>query len=146
MIWRCMGSGGIAPSFLTSELNGGEWSAPQPCRFAPEEISPGTRCVGGWVGHRASLDAGNQTPIFLVCPTGNPVTISTELSQLYSLLWKRPQTHEGVSTGTVFGGFRIYCRRGRRSFWQVSHDFARSLLEKTRVLFRLSQDRFIPNT
>ena len=36
---------------LTSALNGGEWSTPRPGRF-----TPGTHCIGCWVGHRAGLD------------------------------------------------------------------------------------------
>jgi hypothetical protein len=34
------GSGGIAPPFLTSALDGGGWSASRPCRFTPEERVP----------------------------------------------------------------------------------------------------------
>jgi hypothetical protein len=34
------GSGGIATPFLTSALDGGEWSASSPGRFTPREISP----------------------------------------------------------------------------------------------------------
>jgi hypothetical protein len=29
------GSGGMAPPFMKSALNGGEWSASRPCRFTP---------------------------------------------------------------------------------------------------------------
>jgi hypothetical protein len=53
-IW---GSGGIAPPFLTSALDGGEWSASSHCLFIPEERAPGTHWIGGWVGPRAGLDA-----------------------------------------------------------------------------------------
>jgi hypothetical protein len=38
-IW---GSGGIAPPFLTSAIDGGEWSASRPCHFIPGEGAPGT--------------------------------------------------------------------------------------------------------
>jgi hypothetical protein len=43
-----MGSGGIAPLFLTSALDGGEWSASHPGRF-----TPCTHWTWGWVGPRA---------------------------------------------------------------------------------------------
>jgi hypothetical protein len=33
------GSGGISPPFLTSALDGGEWSASRPCRFTPGETT-----------------------------------------------------------------------------------------------------------
>jgi hypothetical protein len=51
------GSGGIALSFLTTALDGGEWSASRPGRFTPEERTPGTHWIGGWVGPRVGLDA-----------------------------------------------------------------------------------------
>jgi hypothetical protein len=51
-----MGGGGIALPFLTSGLDGGEWSASRPCRFTPGEIAPSTHWRGGWVGPRAGLD------------------------------------------------------------------------------------------
>jgi hypothetical protein len=66
-----MGNGGIAPSFLTSALDGGEWLASRPGRFSPGEIDPGAHWIGDWVGPRAGLkavkrktlvSAGNLTP------------------------------------------------------------------------------------
>jgi hypothetical protein len=47
-----MGSGGIAPPFLISALDGGEWSASRPCRFTPAL----PRRIGGWVGPRVGVD------------------------------------------------------------------------------------------
>jgi hypothetical protein len=49
-----MGSGSIAPTFLTLALDGGEWLASQSDCFTPEERAPGTHCIGGWVGPRAN--------------------------------------------------------------------------------------------
>jgi hypothetical protein len=43
--------------FLTSALDGGEWSASRPGRFTPKEKAAGTHRIGGWVGPRAVLDA-----------------------------------------------------------------------------------------
>jgi hypothetical protein len=69
-IWK---SGGIAPPFLTSALDGGEWSASRPLRVALRDIAPVVRCIGDWIGPRARLDAvgtgknccsaGNQIPV-----------------------------------------------------------------------------------
>jgi hypothetical protein len=42
--------------FLTSALNGDEWSASRPSSFTPGEIAPSSHWIGGWVGLRASLD------------------------------------------------------------------------------------------
>jgi hypothetical protein len=43
-------------AFLTSALDGGEWSTSCPGRFTPRERAPGTYCVGSWVDPRAGLD------------------------------------------------------------------------------------------
>jgi hypothetical protein len=43
--WRRIGSGDIAPPFLTSALDGGEWSSSRPCRFTPREKSSVARCA-----------------------------------------------------------------------------------------------------
>jgi hypothetical protein len=50
------GSGRTAPPFLTSALDGGEWSASRPGLFIPGERAPGTHWIGGWVDPRAGLD------------------------------------------------------------------------------------------
>jgi hypothetical protein len=42
--------------FLISALAGGERSATRPSRFTSGKRAPGTRWIGGWVGHRAGLD------------------------------------------------------------------------------------------
>jgi hypothetical protein len=41
----CAWSGGIAPSFLTSALDGGKWSASRPDRLTPGERAPGTHWI-----------------------------------------------------------------------------------------------------
>jgi hypothetical protein len=46
------GSGCVDLPFLTSELDGGEWSASHPGR-----LTPGTLWIRRWVGSRAGLDA-----------------------------------------------------------------------------------------
>jgi hypothetical protein len=50
------GSVRIAPSFLTSALDWGEWWASCPGSFTPRELAPGTHSIGVCVGPRASLD------------------------------------------------------------------------------------------
>jgi hypothetical protein len=42
--------------FLTSAVDGSEWSASRFGRFIPRETDPGTYWIGGWVGTRAVLD------------------------------------------------------------------------------------------
>jgi hypothetical protein len=52
-----MGSGAVAPPFLTSARDGGEWSSLRPGCFTPGGIAPDTYRIGGWVGPRAGLVA-----------------------------------------------------------------------------------------
>jgi hypothetical protein len=68
-----MGSGGIAPPFSTSTLDGGEWSASLPGCFTRGERALGTHRIRGWVGPRVVLDAVEKRKI-LHCPRIEPVT------------------------------------------------------------------------
>jgi hypothetical protein len=52
--------------FLTSALDGGEWSASRPCRF-----TPGSHWIIGWVGLRVGLDAVEKRKSFH-CRESNP--------------------------------------------------------------------------
>jgi hypothetical protein len=54
---KTVGSGDIAPEFLTSALDGGEWSVSRPVRFISGERFPGNHWIWDWVGPRAGLDA-----------------------------------------------------------------------------------------
>jgi hypothetical protein len=54
---RCTEEWRLAPSILTSALDGSEWRASRTCLFTTMERAPGTLWIGGWVGHRAGLDA-----------------------------------------------------------------------------------------
>jgi hypothetical protein len=57
------GNGGIAPPFLASALDGGEWSASCPGRFIPEEIILGTHWIGDWLWKEENPRSfGNRTP------------------------------------------------------------------------------------
>jgi hypothetical protein len=49
--------------FLTSALDGGEWSASHPGRFTPRETNHGTHWIGGWVGPRTGLDDIDRSKI-----------------------------------------------------------------------------------
>jgi hypothetical protein len=60
---KTWGSGGIAPPFLISAPDGGEWSATRSDRFTPGERAPGTHWIGGWLGPRAGLDAVEKIKI-----------------------------------------------------------------------------------
>jgi hypothetical protein len=48
---------GIAPLFLTSAIDGGEWSDLRFGRFATGKRTPGTHWIGDWVGPTVDLDA-----------------------------------------------------------------------------------------
>jgi hypothetical protein len=51
------GSGGLAPPFLMTALDGGEWSTSCAGCFTGRERAPATNWMGGWVGLRVGLDA-----------------------------------------------------------------------------------------
>jgi hypothetical protein len=59
------GSGDIAALFLTSALDGGDWSASRPGHFTPGERFPGNHWIGGCVGRRAGLDAVEEKNLAL---------------------------------------------------------------------------------
>jgi hypothetical protein len=70
----CYGeSGGITPPFLTSALDGGEWSLSCPCLFTPGERASGTHRIGGWVGPRAGIAAMEWIKISYPCRESNLV-------------------------------------------------------------------------
>jgi hypothetical protein len=47
----------MAPSLLTSVLDGGEWLDSLPCRFISGERGPGPHWMRSWLGLRPGLDA-----------------------------------------------------------------------------------------
>jgi hypothetical protein len=49
------GSGSIAHAFLTSALDGDEWSSSRPGHLNHRERAPGTHWIGGWVASGVSL-------------------------------------------------------------------------------------------
>jgi hypothetical protein len=65
------GSGGVAPLFLTSTLDGGERSASRPGLFNPEETASGTHWIGSWVGPRAGMEAVEERKVSFPCPELN---------------------------------------------------------------------------
>jgi hypothetical protein len=58
--------------FLTSALDGGEWSASHSGRFTCRERAPLTGWIGGWVGPRAVLDMVVKRKIPSLCREPNP--------------------------------------------------------------------------
>jgi hypothetical protein len=72
MPWRRMRSGGIAPPYLTSALDGGESSASRPGRFTSWKTPSGTHWIGGWVGPRAGWTLWRRQKISCPCRESNP--------------------------------------------------------------------------
>jgi hypothetical protein len=71
MLWRHMGEWDIALQFLTSALDGGEWSASHTGRFTPWEGALTTHWIVGWVGPRTDRHAVKTRKI-LHCRESNP--------------------------------------------------------------------------
>jgi hypothetical protein len=70
--------GAIAPVFLTSVLDGDEWSASCPYRYTLGETAQSIYWIGGWVSTRAGLDAMNEkilVPAGIRTPTFQPVAL-----------------------------------------------------------------------
>jgi hypothetical protein len=59
-----MRSEGIAPSFLVSALDRGEWLASRPCCFILGERALGTYLIGDRVDAKVVLDAGEKRKMF----------------------------------------------------------------------------------
>jgi hypothetical protein len=73
--WRRIGGVEVwLHAFLTSALDGGEWSALRPGRFTSREKAPSTHWIGGWVGSRAVLDAVVKRKIPSLRRESNPRT------------------------------------------------------------------------
>jgi hypothetical protein len=71
--------------YLTSALDGGEWSASRPGRFTLRESAPGTYWRGGWVGLTAILEAVVKRKIPSPRRELNPRTpIGQPLAQRYT--------------------------------------------------------------
>jgi hypothetical protein len=62
-----MESKGKAPPFLTSTLDGDEWSASRPSHFTLREIAPGTHWMEGWVSSRAGFHVMEKRKIPFLC-------------------------------------------------------------------------------
>jgi hypothetical protein len=99
------GSGGIAPLFLTSAPDGGEWSASRPCGLTPGYTARRTHWIGSWVGPRAGVDSMKKRKIYFPCRKSNPshpahglVAIPTELSQLHPMYRKASRNYTLTST------------------------------------------------
>jgi hypothetical protein len=69
---KTWGSWGIAPSFLTSAVDGSKWSASRLGRFTTAERAPATHPIGDWVGPGAGLDAVEKRKISCPCRESNP--------------------------------------------------------------------------
>jgi hypothetical protein len=68
-VWE---SRGIAPPFLTTALDGGEWSSSRPNPFTPGEVEPGTHGIGTWVSPRADVDTMEEKEISYSFWESNP--------------------------------------------------------------------------
>jgi hypothetical protein len=85
-------------SFLTSALDGGEWSASRPGRTLPPGKGPpvpiGTHWIGGWVGRRAGPDAGARRKILCPCLGSNPDR-PARIQTLYCLSYRGSWAERG---------------------------------------------------
>jgi len=95
-------------TFLTSVLDGGEWSASPPGQFTTGEGVPSSHWIGGWVGPTASLDAVARRNIPCLsqeldcgCPAHSLVTLQTELSQFLRGIFNLRLLNNTLSTAQL---------------------------------------------
>jgi hypothetical protein len=69
-------------AFLTSALDGGEWSASRTGRFIPRERAPSAHWIRGWLDPRAGLDAVERRKIPSPCRDSNPRSSSSYRSPI----------------------------------------------------------------
>jgi hypothetical protein len=93
-IW---GSGGIAPPFVTSALDGDEWSASGCNRYIPGENAPNTHLIGSWVGPWAGVDAVGRRKIACSCRESNPSRLAGA----------RRYTHWGISGYRIAKNYKV---------------------------------------
>jgi hypothetical protein len=77
-------SGGIAPPFLISALDGSEWSASSLGRFIAGEITTDTNCIGDWVDLQSRSWHCGEEKTSWPCRELNPCCSTRNLS-LYRL-------------------------------------------------------------
>jgi hypothetical protein len=107
------GSGGIAPPFLTSALDGGELSSPCPGHF-----TFGTHWRGGWVGPRTGLDAVEYRTISRShresnpgYPVRTPSLYWPSYPGSYLFMWDQLRTYVSVFTslsGIIIKSFNAF--------------------------------------
>jgi hypothetical protein len=68
---------GIAPHILDLGIDVGEWLASRPGSFNQRERTPGTHCIGRWVGSSAGVDAVVKRKIPSHCWDSNPRSSTT---------------------------------------------------------------------
>jgi hypothetical protein len=146
------GSGGIAPPFLTSAIDGGEWSAPRPGRFTPVEVAPGAHWVGGKVGLRGRLDVIEERKISVLAGSRTLARCYTEWTILaitedrvvqrkpdvsgktYSKRWAFSELHSyNAGDRTFHSQRREDPKLGTESFW--SFRFIDPLYIRTEIGF-----------
>jgi hypothetical protein len=88
-------------AFLTSALDGGEWSASRLGRFTPRERAPDTRWIGGWVGPRRSVEEKNSHP---------PPGIEPRSSSGYLFVTKRNCRHRNKEVNVYNDGMQTFSK------------------------------------
>jgi hypothetical protein len=78
-------------TFLTSALDGGEWSGSRPCCFTPGERAPGTHWIGGWVDPRAGLDDVEKRKFLTYRDSNSDPSVVQPVSSRYTDYASPPQ-------------------------------------------------------
>jgi hypothetical protein len=109
------------PVFLTSALDGGEWSYSRSGRFTPGERASGTHWLGGWVGFTAGLEAVENRKILCPWPKSNPVLSKVKVKGKVVPVLFRLTDHHAMKAYWESGGIAPrFLDVGTRWRWVVS--------------------------
>jgi hypothetical protein len=92
-----LGSVDISPKFLTSALDGKEWSVSRPGHFIPGERAPCAHWMGGRTGPRAGLDAVELRDKFLASAGNRSPTIQPVAHRYTNWAIPAPRKHFPVA-------------------------------------------------
>jgi hypothetical protein len=143
------GSGGIAPTFLTSALDGGMWSTSRLCHFTHRDRAPGTHWVGGcmidstWtatlypnsaMAHRLSHDRFLANPFqWMVHRTSIHYSLDTDnVVKYHTYNWMIPKFMEAETQQVItlvmlsYGGESLRSRQSL-SYSRISEHFIEHL-------------------